>query len=211
MPIPHALPKRSTARADNAIVPALDESQRMLCWFGGTILLALSDGMVVLRPWRAADKNTLVRYANNHAVWINLKDRFPFPYSPEDADAWLARCATEALNPTHFAIEVQDSPVGGIGLEFLQDVYRLTAEIGYWVAEPFWGKGIATSALKQLTAHAFATFPLERLQASVFEWNPASARVLEKAGYTLEARLRRNIVKDGRMGDSLLFARLRDL
>ena len=96
-----------------------------------------------------------------------------------------------------------------MGFGILKDVYSKTAEIGYWLGEPFWGRGIATTALKETTAYAFAHFEIERLQAHVFEWNPASARVLEKAGYTLEGRQRRHVFKDGRIGDALLYARLR--
>jgi len=92
----------------------------------------------------------------------------------------------------------------------LSDVHRLTADIGYWIGEPHWGSGIASAAVVEMTRYAFAEFPLQRLQALVFEWNPASRRVLEKAGYTLEARLARCIIKDGRLGNAYLYARLHD-
>ena len=88
-------------------------------------------------------------------------------------------------------------------------MHRLGAEIGYWVGEPFWGKGIATAAAIRATEYGFATLGLVRIQAMVFEWNTASARVLEKAGYVLEGRMRRSIIKDGRIADSLLYARIR--
>jgi ribosomal-protein-alanine N-acetyltransferase len=165
---------------------------------------------ITLRPWRFSDKASLIRYANNRKVWINLNDVFPNPYNESHADTWLARCAAAQEPRTHFAIEFQGEAIGGIGFNVLSDVHRKAANIGYWLGEPFWGRGIATYALKQTTAYAFANFELERLEAGVFEWNPASARVLEKAGYALEGRLRRNIIKDGRMGDSLLYARLRE-
>jgi len=99
--------------------------------------------------------------------------------------------------------------IGGIGCRLLDDVNCKTAEIGYWLGEPFWGRGIAAAALKQTTEYTFQIFAVERLQATVFEWNPASARVLEKTGYKLEGRLRRSIFKDGRLADSLLYARIR--
>ena len=166
---------------------------------------------IALRRWRPSDRDALAFYANNRKVWINLTDRFPHPYTQADAEAWIARCSAEAQNPTNFAIDFQGTAIGGIGFEILTDVYRLTAAIGYWLGEPFWGKGIATFALKKATSYAFSKFQLERLQAAVFEWNPASARVLEKAGYALEGRLRHNVVKDGRIGDSLLYARLREI
>ncbi len=93
-----------------------------------------------------------------------------------------------------------------LACSFFTDVNRLTAEIGYWLGEPFWGRGFATVAVKAVTEYAFATFDLQRVQATVFEWNPASARVLERAGYTFEGRLRSSIVKSGRIGDALMYA-----
>lgn len=166
------------------------------------------DAYLRLRPWRESDRGSLVRYANNREIWLNLKDRFPHPYTEADADRWLSRePATAAVN---FAIELDGEAIGGVGLEFLTDVHRLTADIGYWLGEPFWGRGTATKAVKAATAYAFATFDLRRIQATAYEWNPASMRVLEKADYRREARLRSSIVKDGRIGDSMLYARLRD-
>jgi len=164
---------------------------------------------LILRPWRAADAPALIRHANNRKIWLNLRDVFPHPYTPEDAQQWLARCAGATGEPATFAIEFEGDAVGGVGLQFLTDVNRLTAEIGYWLGEPFWGRGFATLAVKAATEYAFATFDLRRVQATVFEWNPASARVLEKAGYTFEGRQRGSIVKDGHIGDTLMYARLR--
>jgi RimJ/RimL family protein N-acetyltransferase len=164
---------------------------------------------IVLRPWARTDIDSLVRYANNRKVWINLRDLFPHPYTRTDAKKWIGHCESEASKPANFAIELSGEAIGGVGVRLLDDVHRLTAEIGYWIGEPFWGKGIATEALKRTTRYALAEFGLERLQATVFEWNPASARVLEKAGYVLEGRLRRSIFKDGRIGDALLYAMLR--
>jgi ribosomal-protein-alanine N-acetyltransferase len=167
------------------------------------------DGLT-LRRWRSTDIDALVRYANNWNVWINLKDRFPHPYTQADGRAWIAHCHAETGDVTNFAIEFQDQAIGGIGLDLHTDVHRVMASIGYWLAEPFWRHGFATSAVKAVSTYAFQTFDLQRLQATVFEWNAPSARVLEKAGYTFEARLRRSIIKDGRIADTLLYARLRD-
>jgi ribosomal-protein-alanine N-acetyltransferase len=162
-----------------------------------------------LRPWRESDLDGLARYANNHAVWINLRDRFPHPYTRDDAELWIARCQSQHEPILQFAIDLDGEAIGGIGLETFPDVHRMTAEIGYWVAEPFWGRGIATAALIEATDYAFATFPFARLQAMVFGWNLRSARVLEKAGYLLEGTLRQSIFKDGWLTDSLMYARLR--
>jgi ribosomal-protein-alanine N-acetyltransferase len=165
---------------------------------------------LTLRSWRASDAKALVRYANNWNVWINLKDRFPHPYTPADARNWLAHCYAQQGPLTNFAMEFEDEAIGGISLDPHTDVHRVMASIGYWIGEPFWGRGFATGAVKAISAYAFQTFDLHRLQAFVFEWNTASARVLEKAGYTCEGRLKKSILKDGRIADTLLYARLRD-
>jgi len=165
---------------------------------------------IQLRRWAASDKESLVRYANNRNIWINMMDVFPHPYTEEDGARWLARVATEQAKPTRLAIDLDGEAIGGVGVTPMTDVDCKTANISYWLGEPFWGRGIATYALKLLTAYAFANFDLERLQAGVFEWNPGSARVLEKAGYQFEGRLRRSIFKDGRIGDALFYARLRE-
>ena len=161
-----------------------------------------------LRPWRRGDELSLVRYANNRNVWRNLRDRFPHPYTAADADAWLTHVSAQSPVAS-FAIVVDGHAVGGIGLEPGTDVHRRSAEIGYWLGEPFWGRGIATEALRAVTEYAFRTFDICRLEAAVFEWNPASARVLEKAGYRLEGRARLAVTKDGRTGDRLLYALVR--
>jgi ribosomal-protein-alanine N-acetyltransferase len=165
---------------------------------------------LIIRPWRDSDAGALVRHANNRSIWLNLRDRFPHPYTDADARAWLAMQAAQQGEPHNFAIEFAGEAIGGIGLEFMTDVHRLTAEIGYWLGESMWGRGFATIAVGAVTRHAFATFGLRRVQATVYEWNPASARVLEKAGYVLEGRLRNYVVKDGRVGDALMYARLPD-
>jgi RimJ/RimL family protein N-acetyltransferase len=161
-----------------------------------------------LQPWRAEHAASLVVHANNRKVSGNLRDRFPYPYTAADATEWIDRAVTEAP-ARNFAILVDGAAAGGIGVELRQDVFRRSAEIGYWLGEPFWGRGIATEALRAVTDYAFATFDLCRLEAGVFGWNPASARVLEKAGYALEGRSRQAVVKDGRMGDRLLYGLVR--
>jgi RimJ/RimL family protein N-acetyltransferase len=162
-----------------------------------------------LRPWRTDDAASLVRHASNRKVWINLRDTFPHPYTPADACQWLDRVTV--LRPiTHLAIAVGGEAVGGIGFEPQADVLRRSAEVGFWLGEPFWGRGIATAALVALSAHAFATTDLCRLFAYVFEWNPGSMRVLEKAGYVREACLRRAVVKDGRQIDQFLYALVKE-
>lgn len=167
--------------------------------------MELQTPQCTIRSWQWSDRNSLVRQANNRKIWINVRDRFPYPYRIDDADRWLA-FATSARPETNFAIAVEAKAVGGIGFAIQEDVNRLSAEIGYWLGEEFWGKGITTVALRAVTEHAFATYPLCRLYASVFEWNRASCRVLEKAGYSLEGIMRRSAVKDGQTIDQFLYA-----
>lgn len=157
-----------------------------------------------IRSWRTGDAPALTRYGNNRNIWLNLRDSFPFPYSEEDARAWLAAAALQEPE-TAFAIAGAGEAIGGISLQLQYDVYRKSAEIGYWLGEPFWGKGITTLALRGMTGYAFRHFDLLRIYASVFAWNPASARVLEKAGYRLEGRMRDAVVKDGRVTDQLVY------
>ncbi|MEO8602208.1 MAG: GNAT family protein [bacterium] len=169
--------------------------------------LDLGDAQCV-RSYVAADAAALVRYANNAAVARGLRERFPHPYTRADAETFL-RGVAAALVDSDFAIATPAEVIGGIGVQRQADVHRLTAEVGYWLGEPFWGRGIATRALAAMSEWLFATTPLERLFACVFETNPASARVLEKAGYSFEGRMRRAVFKDGRVLDQLLYARLR--
>ncbi|MGE3889178.1 MAG: GNAT family N-acetyltransferase [Vicinamibacterales bacterium] len=161
-----------------------------------------------VRPWQAEDLPSLVAHANNRNVAHQLRDRFPHPYEPEHGRgflSWLARQET----PTVWAIAVEGRAVGGIGLELGQDVERVSAEIGYWLGERFWGRGIATAALDAVTARAFALFDLSRIFAVPFAGNAASIRVLEKAGYVREGHLRHSAVKDGVILDQYLYARYR--
>ena len=162
-----------------------------------------------VRSWKWSDVEAIVRHANNRNVWINLRDRFPYPYTASDARRWLE--SVVGFQPeTNFAIAVGDEAVGGIGFSIQYDVARRSAEIGYWLGEEVWGRGIATDALLAVTDYAFANFDLCRLYANVFAWNPAPARVLEKAGYSFEGRLKRSVTKDGQTIDQLMYAIIRD-
>lgn len=162
-----------------------------------------------MRSWQERDRDAIVRHANNRKVSINLRDRFPYPYTLKDARTWLDMVV--AVKPeTNFAIAVGDEAVGGIGFTLQPDVGHRSAEIGYWLGEEFWGRGIGTEALKAVTEYAFANFDICRIFAHVFEWNGASARVLEKAGYTFEGRLLKSVTKEGQTIDQLMYAVVRD-
>ena len=169
----------------------------------------LTVGSAKLRPWRRSDRDSLVKHGDNRRVWLHLRDRFPHPYTTADAQEWLTFVGG-LTEPTHFAIEIDGEAVGGIGFEVQPDVFGRTAEIGYWLGEAYWGRGVMTEAVRVVSRHAFERFDYTRLFAGVFESNPASARVLEKAGYTLEGRMRAAVFKDGRVLDNLIYARLRD-
>lgn len=161
-----------------------------------------------LRSFCPEDAPTIAFHANNRRVWINLRDRFPHPYAPEDAEEFI-HAVTTTPPESHFAIVVDGVAVGAIGLMFHGDVYRRSAEVGYWLGEPHWSRGIATEALRFITDWGFERIDLCRIYACVFEWNPASVRVLEKAGYEVEGRHRKAVTKDERTLDQIVLAVVR--
>ena len=171
--------------------------------------MQLEIGEWQIRSWQPDDAAALAKYADNRRVWLNLRDTFPYPYTREDAVAWINQCAGQ--NPeANFAIASHREAIGGIGLRLGSGVFRRSAELGYWLGEPWWGKGIATRAVVALTAYAFTRYDLSRIEAGVYEWNPASARVLEKAGYRCEGRLRKSVIKDGKTIDVFLYATVQE-
>jgi RimJ/RimL family protein N-acetyltransferase len=158
-----------------------------------------------LRPWRLADAASLVKYANNPNVARQLRDRFPHPYTAADARQFIQAIA-QARPTTTFAIVVGGEAVGGTGFSPGADVERYSAEVGYWLGEPFWGRGITVEAVQLLSAYAFDTCSMLRLFALPFADNAQSIRVLEKAGYTREAILRASSVKQGIVHDQAVYA-----
>lgn len=171
-------------------------------------LLPLSVAGVRLRPVEPADAPALARHANDRAIWLNLRDRFPHPYTLADAEWYVHFVNTEDATNMHLGIEVDGEVAGSISVLFKDDISRREAEIGYWLGRAYWGRGIVTAAVRALSEYALTCFDLCRLYATVFAHNPASTRVLEKAGYTFEARLRQSITKDGQTIDGLLYARV---
>lgn len=162
-----------------------------------------------LRAWRPGDEAALARYANNRNISMWLRDAFPYPYSYQDAVTWVQQ--NQGKYPvTNFAIASAYEPIGGVGLELQQDVFRRSAEIGYWLREQDWGKGIMTRAVRAVAGYAFATFDIVRIHALVFEGNYGSARVLQKAGFLYEGRLHHAVTKDGRTMDAFLYAIVRE-
>lgn len=169
----------------------------------------LAFGAYVIRSWRPGDEAPVQRYADNRKIWINLRDAFPHPYTLEDARDWIA-FASGRDPEWAFAIATPEEAIGGIGLDPGSDVHRGSAELGYWLGEPFWGRGIATAAVRALSAWAFAHRPIHRIHAGPFARNQASVRVLEKAGYRREGLLRRSVIKDGRLEDQVVLALLEE-
>jgi [ribosomal protein S5]-alanine N-acetyltransferase len=167
--------------------------------------MRLTQTSCVVRSWEPADVPSLVRHANNRRIWLNLRDRFPHPYTIDHGVSFVRRIRS-GHPETNFAIDVNGEAVGGIGFMLLQDVERVSAEIGYWLGEAYWGRGICTEALRALTAYAIEHHGLTRVFALPFSHNTASCRVLEKAGYVLEGHLRRSAVKDGKIADQMLYA-----
>ena len=161
-----------------------------------------------IRPWQLDDADSLVKHANNRKIWLALRDRFPHPYSVDDAHEFLLTSVTEQ-RVTNFCIEVDGAAAGGIGFRLGQDVHRCTAEVGYWLGESFWGLGVMSEAVAAFADFCFTNFPLRRVYAEPFANNPASARILEKAGFVFEGRLKSNVVKNGQLLDSLLYAKTR--
>lgn len=138
-----------------------------------------------------------------------MRDRFPHPYTRSDADWWIAHASAQ-MPPTDFAIVVNGDAAGGIGFILHEDVARRSVEIGYWLGEAYWGRGIATGAVRAVSDHIFATFDVCRIYATVFASNPASVRVLEKAGYAYEGRQRKAVTKNRETLDALMYALIKD-
>jgi RimJ/RimL family protein N-acetyltransferase len=162
--------------------------------------------IVSIRRYRIDDISVLPILANNRNIWNNMRDLFPHPYQKQDAEAWVRKAMPE--EPCHnFAIDVNGQLGGGIGLNLQQDVYRKNAEIGYWVAENFWGQGIASRSVSLLCDYAFRQFDLVRLYAGIFAHNKASMRVLEKNHFILESISKKAVFKDGNLIDQFNYVR----
>lgn len=151
------------------------------------------------------DLGSLVEYANNEHISQYLTDQFPHPYLPENGAKFIEfamKCMPERI----FAIEIEGRASGGIGLHPMEDIHRKNAELGYWLAEPHWGKGIMTRAIGQVVRYGFEHFDIDRIFARPFGTNLGSQRVLEKAGFVLEGRFEKTLFKKGEYLDELVYA-----
>ncbi len=163
----------------------------------------------VVRQGRVNDAPSIAKYANNLNVWKNLRDAFPNPYVLSDAETWISRHAAQN-QAVSFVIDVDGDAVGSIGLQIGDDIERCSAEVGYWLGEPYWGRGIVVDALAHVCAYGFETLGLLRIFAIPFAENAASQRVLEKGGFSLEGIMHRAAIKDNVVKDLAMYARLRD-
>lgn len=164
---------------------------------------------VQLRKLVEEDAERLAELANNESVWSNLRDKMPHPYSLEDAKQFIAS-STKENNAINFGIDYKNELCGVIGIITQNDVYRFSAEIGYWLGEPFWGKGITTKALQLITNYAFDTLNLNRVFAASYGFNKASIRVLEKNGFKHEGILKEAVFKNGKFHDEWRFGKLKE-
>lgn len=165
------------------------------------------DGDVAIRLFNLTDKEPMVELGNNPRVSRWLADRFPNPYTEQDADHWLSLVASEGT-AYNLAITWRNEFVGGIGLDPLSDIRSGTAELGYWLGEPYWGKGIVARAVQLIVPYAFEALSFVRVQAAVFSDNKASMRVLEKSGFVKEGVLRNHFRKNGVVSDAILYSRI---
>ncbi|GAB4136874.1 MAG: GNAT family N-acetyltransferase [Bacteroidia bacterium] len=162
-----------------------------------------------LRSWKESDLESLVRYANNYNIAKNLTDKFPHPYTKEHGIAFIAM-ASGNFPLRIFAIEIDGEAAGGIGLHPQEDIYRRNMELGYWLAEKHWGKGIMPNAIREITDYGFRNFDIDRIFARPFGSNKASQRVLEKAGFHFETKFEKTLIKNGVLEDELFYAARRN-
>jgi [ribosomal protein S5]-alanine N-acetyltransferase len=164
--------------------------------------------MVALRPWQWSDSKKLTHLINNRKIWDNVRDYLPHPYTYKDADLFLQHNVDQVVQ-TNFAVIRDGEITGGIGYIPKDDVYKFTAEIGYWIGEPYWGQGLATEAIRLLVRKIREQSPLiVRVYAEVFDYNKASMRALEKNGFYLETMRRKGVVKNGVVRDDYIFVLL---
>lgn len=158
-----------------------------------------------VRSWRYGDEENLHNHANNKAIWLNLRDSFPHPYTKADAQRWI-QFVVDPARETNFAIDVEGEAVGNIGLRIGEDIDRHSAEVWYWLGEKHWGKGIITAALRAITDLAFSDLSLIRVDAMPFAHNTGSIKVLQKVGFQREGLMRWSAVKEGVVLDKVLYS-----
>ena len=171
-------------------------------------MIKLDAGICLLRTLETGDAVSMAANAGDIRIWNNVRDYFPHPYRLEDAEAFIAEASAQAL-PHNLGIIYENQCIGVIGFYPMQDVYRLTADFGYWIGADFWGRGIVTAAVPVMRDYIFSHFNIVRLQSSVFAYNKASMRVLEKCGFTLDCVAKFGVVKNGQLVDEYRYSCLK--
>ena len=172
--------------------------------------MELIEGKVRLRMLRYADRQQLAKLANNKKIWLNVRDMFPHPYTFKDAEEFIDMAKQQDPQVT-FAIEYDFKFAGAIGMVLQRDVYRFSAELGYWIGEPYWSKGIATMAVGLLCDYAFNNLNMEKMFAGIFQGNEASKKVLEKCGFQLEGVARKAVYKNNKFLDEYRYGKVREV
>jgi RimJ/RimL family protein N-acetyltransferase len=173
------------------------------------MIVATENPRICLRPWNTGDHESLVRHGNNRLVWRNLTDMFPHPYTHEDAVEWVGIASNPGAS-IFLAIDLEGEAIGGVGVIARDGNDFHTGQFGYWLGQKHWGQGVATQSARALKNHAFSGGRFKRLEAPVFAWNPRSMRVLEKVGFIKEGILRKSVLKDGQLIDSVMYAAVSD-
>lgn len=164
----------------------------------------------MIRKWRISDRERLAEMLNNPKVLDNLRDGLPYPYTPADGEEYItSMLAADETRTFAFAITVDGVVIGSIGVFRQENIHFRTAELGYCIGEPYWGKGYTTSAVEQVCRYVFDHSDILRIFAEPFARNTASCRVLEKTGFQFEGTLRGNAVKNGEVLDMKLYALVR--
>lgn len=163
-----------------------------------------------IRKWKLSDAKDLASVISNKKIQDNLRDGLPYPYTEQDATDYISAMLSEDENETFaFAITIDNKAIGSIGAFRQKNIHRHTAEIGYYIAEEYWGKGLMTEAVKQICSYIFDKSNIVRIYADPFSYNKASCRVLEKTGFLYEGTLRSNAIKNGKTIDMLMYSRLK--
>lgn len=165
----------------------------------------------ILRPWRSEDASALAAAADNPKIAANLRNSFPSPYTPADAERFIRDCVARGEERRLVrAIIIEGTAAGSVGVFVKDDVYEKTAELGYWLAEEHWGRGVMTEAVRRICREAFARFAILRVFAEPFDSNLGSRHVLEKAGFTYEGTMRCGVFKNGRVLSYRVYSLLRE-
>lgn len=165
-----------------------------------------------IREWKLEDAAGLAEMLNNKNILNNLRDGLPYPYTKSDAEEYIASMLSADKTKTFaFAITVDDKAVGSIGVFRCDNIHFRTAEMGYYIGEPYWGKGLGTCAVKQACSYVFEHTDIIRIFAEPFAYNMASCRILEKAGFQFEGLLRNNAFKIGKVVDMKMYSLIREI